>query len=210
MKSSRYSLRLSLILAAIAVLLRPTNLLIWLGVLTIALTRMMLDGKPPLQKDSLAILFREIVVCGSGVLTVSVLCDRYYFGFWTFPPYRFLYFNISQSLAVLLRPHAVALLPVAGVAIALDHISTLRPDRVVEADKFAFAFGICLFPPTSAEPSPFTVLSMVGSLSAISHKEVRFISAPKAGHRDRRNFARAALTYGLTLTIASVLVFDCW
>ena len=33
-------------------------------------------------------------------LSISLLVDRLYYAQWTFPPFRFLYFNIAQSLAV--------------------------------------------------------------------------------------------------------------
>ena len=36
----------------------------------------------------------------SAVLLISILSDRIYYDSWTFPPLRFVYFNIAQSLAV--------------------------------------------------------------------------------------------------------------
>lgn len=58
------SLRLSLVLAALAVLLRPTNALIWLAIGTLLLTRLSLDGKSPLTRANLLILVREAILCG--------------------------------------------------------------------------------------------------------------------------------------------------
>ena len=171
--SSNSSLRLSLSLAAVAVVLRPTNLIVWLGILALALTRMTLDGTSPLQWESLVVLFREIILCGSGVLTVSLLSDRYYFGFWTFPPYKFLYFNISQSLAVFyghmpwhyylsqgLPLLSTTFLPF--VLVGLWKSTTSLPRNSVRQSNTLKALS-------------FTVLTMVGTLSVISHKEVRFI-----------------------------------
>ncbi|KAL0263298.1 glycosylphosphatidylinositol anchor biosynthesis [Diplodia seriata] len=37
-------------------------------------------------------------VCG--VLALSIVADRRYYGLWTFPPLRFVHFNIAKSLAV--------------------------------------------------------------------------------------------------------------
>src|SRR5690348_15865058 len=54
-----------------------------------------------MQTSTLLVLFREIIICGMAVLVISIVSGRLYFGFWTFPPYQWLYFNISQSLAVL-------------------------------------------------------------------------------------------------------------
>jgi hypothetical protein len=58
------SLRLSLVLAAFAVLLRPTNAIIWLALGTVILTRATLDGKSPLTKSVFLILVREVLLCG--------------------------------------------------------------------------------------------------------------------------------------------------
>ncbi|PSN63920.1 hypothetical protein BS50DRAFT_576550 [Corynespora cassiicola Philippines] len=85
-------LRLSLLLAAFACILRPTNALVWLSV-----------SLPTLWQASMRqryVLVREILFCGLAILAVSVLSDRLYYQAWTLPPLRFLYFNIAQSLAV--------------------------------------------------------------------------------------------------------------
>ncbi|KAF2279667.1 uncharacterized protein EI97DRAFT_430697 [Westerdykella ornata] len=90
--SPLYQLRLSLLLAAFACILRPTNALVWLAV-----------SVPTLWQSSTRlryVLAREAFICGSAVLALSLCCDRLYYGAWTFPPLRFLYFNIVQSLAV--------------------------------------------------------------------------------------------------------------
>ncbi|KAF2117574.1 Alg9-like mannosyltransferase family-domain-containing protein [Lophiotrema nucula] len=116
-------LRLSLLLAAFACILRPTNSLIWLATSIPSLWRV--------SSRKRYIIVREILFCGlaivciasvranrkfpslvthiqlpptddarSGVLACSVLSDRIYYQVWTLPPLRFLYFNIAQSLAV--------------------------------------------------------------------------------------------------------------
>ena len=172
-----FSLRLSLFLAAIAVLLRPTNIFIWLAILTLALTRMTLDGASPLGWSSTtAVLTREIVLCGLSALAVSVLSDRLYFGFWAFPPYTWLHFNLTQSLAVLYGEMPWHYYLVQGIPLLTI---TFLPFVLVGVFKSAW----------SPSPSPassilqtntlrtlaFVVLSMIGTLSVISHKEVRFI-----------------------------------
>ncbi|KAF1921977.1 Alg9-like mannosyltransferase family-domain-containing protein [Ampelomyces quisqualis] len=85
-------LRLSLLLAALACILRPTNALVWLAVFVPAFWQA--------SNRLRSVLVREILICGSVVLVCSLACDRVYYGFWTLPPLRFLYFNIAQSLAV--------------------------------------------------------------------------------------------------------------
>ncbi|KAH8895123.1 hypothetical protein GQ53DRAFT_642138 [Thozetella sp. PMI_491] len=167
------SLRASLVLAAIAVLLRPTNIFIWLSILTLTLTRFTLDGVSPLSTSSLVVLVREIIMCGSSVLAVSVLSDRYYFGFWTFPPYQFLHFNLSQSLSVFYGSMPWHYYLSQGIPL----LSTTFLPFVL----------LGLWKSTASEPGQtnlqsnilktisFAVLTMVGVLSILSHKEVRFI-----------------------------------
>ncbi|KAF2833999.1 hypothetical protein CC86DRAFT_365741 [Ophiobolus disseminans] len=85
-------LRASLLLAALACVLRPTNALVWLSV-----------SVPTFWQASNRlryVLVREILFCASAVLACSVASDRLYYRAWTLPPLRFLYFNIAQSLAV--------------------------------------------------------------------------------------------------------------
>lgn len=168
----RDSLRISLVLAAVAVLLRPTNLLIWLTVLVLSLTRLALLETSPLRKSTLLVLFREIVVCGSLVLAFSLVSDRLYFGFWTFPPYKWLYFNISQSLAVFYGRMPWHYYLSQGVPLLT---TTFLPFCLV---------GLCKTT-SSKHPSDqqskilrtlsAAVLAMITALSVISHKEVRFI-----------------------------------
>ncbi|KAH6627634.1 Alg9-like mannosyltransferase family-domain-containing protein [Chaetomium tenue] len=167
------SLRISLVLAAIAVLLRPTNLLIWLAVLGVSLARLVFAGQSPMQTSALLGLFREIAICGTAVLAVSLVSDRLYFGFWTFPPYNWLYFNISQSLAVFYGQmpwhyylsQGVPLLTTTFLPFTLVGIhkatSSSKSATVLQA-------GILGTLNTAA-------LTMIMVLSLISHKEVRFI-----------------------------------
>ena len=172
-RSSVASLRVSLILAAFAVLLRPTNIFIWLAVLTLTLTRFTLDGASPLRKSTLLVLVREVVVCGSAVLAASVISDRMYFGFWTFPPYKWLYFNVSQSLAVFygqmpwhyylsqgLPLLSTTFLPFVLVGLYRATVSS-QSTSVLQSNTLKIL--------------SFAVLTTVGILSLISHKEVRFI-----------------------------------
>ncbi|KAF4507478.1 hypothetical protein G6O67_003970 [Ophiocordyceps sinensis] len=92
--------RASLCLAALAVVLRPTNVLIWATVVGLTLTRASLRGPSPLTRSCVVALFRDAALCGGLVVALSLVSDRLYFGFWTFPPLNWLNFNISKSLAV--------------------------------------------------------------------------------------------------------------
>ncbi|KAL7788324.1 glycosyltransferase family 22 protein [Trichoderma ceciliae] len=169
LRGKLWRLRASLCLAAVAVVLRPTNVLIWLTIVFFALTRITLQGNSPLSVSTVLLLFREAVLCGSLVLSLSALADRLYFGFWTFPPYNWLNFNISKSLAVFYGRNPWHYYILQGIPL----LCTTSVPFVVPA----------LFRPWSKTADQanilrtlsYTVLSTVVVLSLISHKEVRFI-----------------------------------
>ncbi|KAL7823458.1 family 22 glycosyltransferase [Trichoderma gracile] len=169
LRGKLWSLRASLCLAALAVVLRPTNVLIWLTIVFLALTRISLQGTSPLSLSTVVVLFREAILCGSLVVGLSVLADRLYFGFWTFPPYNFLNFNISKSLAVFYGRNPWHYYILQGIPL----LCTTSLPFVVPA----------LFKPSSKTPTQanilrtlsYTVFTTVVALSLISHKEVRFI-----------------------------------
>lgn len=172
-RSSVNSLHLSLVLAATAVLLRPTNLLIWLAILTLTLTRFTLDGASPVRQSTLLALIREIVICGSAVLAASVVTDRLYFGFWTFPPYKLLYFNLSQSLAVFYGQMPWHYYLSQGIPLLS---TTFLPFVLVGLYKAtASSTSSPALQSNTLKTLSFAVLTTVGALSLISHKEVRFI-----------------------------------
>jgi GPI mannosyltransferase 3 len=152
------------------VVLRPTNLLIWIAILTLALTRMTLDGKTPLTRESLAILFSEIALCGTIVLAISAVIDHFYFGFWTFPPYKFLYFNLSQNLAVFYGSNDWHYYLSQGIPLLT---TSLLPFAIMGL--FRSASSGSVLQSNSLRALCFAVFATVGSLSVISHKEVRFI-----------------------------------
>ncbi|KAK0748851.1 Alg9-like mannosyltransferase family-domain-containing protein [Apiosordaria backusii] len=178
------SLRISLILAAIAVLLRPTNLFIWLGVITITLTRLTLDGQSPIKQTTLLVLLREVILCGSAALAVSVISDRLYFGFWTFPPYKWLYFNMSQSLAIFygrmpwhyylsqgIPLLTTTFLPFALLGIYKTTFASAKPTTLLSARPTSLSTTAS----NTLKTLSFALVVMISVLSLISHKEVRFI-----------------------------------
>ncbi|KAF2848912.1 glycosyltransferase family 22 protein [Plenodomus tracheiphilus IPT5] len=179
-------LRLSLLLAGLACVLRPTNSLIWLSV-----------SIPTLWQASNRlrhVLVREILFCGSAVIACSVASDRLYYGFWTLPPLRFLYFNIAQSLAVFYGKNRAdyyfteglpllltTALPFAVVGLwqsvrgsrgptspASDNPSTSTNSSASATDKDEIQHH-------TLTRLAYTSIFMTVVLSLISHKEVRFL-----------------------------------
>ncbi|KAF2709283.1 glycosyltransferase family 22 protein [Pleomassaria siparia CBS 279.74] len=163
-------LRLSLLLAAFACILRPTNILIWLAI-----------SIPTIWQSSSrqrSILVREIFFAGSVVLSCSVLADRVYYQAWTLPPLRFLHFNIVQSLAVFYGTNRVDYYLTEGLPLLL---TTALPFAVVGSWQALSRNPVREF--TSVDVVPrrilarlaWTTLFVTLALSAISHKEVRFL-----------------------------------
>ncbi|CDM33658.1 CAZyme family GT22 [Penicillium roqueforti] len=161
------SLHECLPLAALACILRPTNILVWATLAGLAWLR----TSWPQRK----ILLLEVMICGSTILAVSSVADRLFYGIWTFPPLRFLYFNIAQSLAIFYGSNdwhyyisqgypllLTTLLPFAltGLYRTLSTRASTVGDRLQAAIRVQLA-TVCLL-------MPFV-------LSLISHKEVRFI-----------------------------------
>ncbi|KAI1062873.1 hypothetical protein LB507_005878 [Fusarium sp. FIESC RH6] len=171
MLKSLWSLRASLCLAALAVVLRPTNVLIWATIVFFTLTRFSLQGPSPLSLSVVLTLVREAVMCGCLILALSAASDRLYFGFWTFPAYNFLNFNLSKSLAVFYGRNPW-------------HYYILQGLPLICTTSLPFAV-MALYKPTEHATSTqqsnvlrtlaYTVFTTVGALSLISHKEVRFI-----------------------------------
>ena len=105
-------------------------------------------------------------------MALSAIADRIYYGMWTLPPLRFVYFNIARSLAVFYgtnRPdyyltEGLPLLLTTALPFAIwgMYASLLRSDGSRPRHLMLSSLS-------------FTVLTMVFALSFISHKEVRFI-----------------------------------
>ena len=164
---------MSLVFSAIAVVLRPTNVFIWLAILTLVLTRLTLDGTSPLQRQSLLVLVREIAVCGLSTLALSVVSDRLYFGFWAFPPYKWLHFNVSQSLAVFYGRMPWHYYLSQGIPLLT---TTFLPFTLLGLYKSGSPSGTSsILQSNTLRTLAFTVFTAVGTLSMVSHKEVRFI-----------------------------------
>jgi len=210
-------LRRCLLLAALACILRPTNILIWICIACFALLRTSTQGKMmslpwegaqiwihltslsllPATKRERITLLREVALCGyafskislttviltarhrSLILLLSTLIDRLYYEQWTFPPFRFLYFNIAQSLAVFYGRNDWHYYLSQGYPLLL---TTFLPFGVIGI--YQSLFPPDLPPPYSNSTPPTktikyqlaaTAVLVPFLLSFISHKEVRFI-----------------------------------
>ncbi|KAI1335143.1 glycosyltransferase family 22 protein [Xylariaceae sp. FL0016] len=168
------SLRLALISAAFAVLLRPTNIIIWLSVATLTITRATLGGRSPLTRGVLLIAFREVIVCGSIVLGLSLLVDRQYFGDWTFPPFTFLHFNVAQDLAIFYGENDWHYYLSQGIPLLCTTITPFALKGLTKSLDAERSWPVVTS--NALKTLTFTVITNIASLSLVSHKEVRFIA----------------------------------
>ncbi|KAJ4988234.1 Alg9-like mannosyltransferase [Stagonosporopsis vannaccii] len=164
-------LRLSLLLAALACVLRPTNILIWLPISIPTLWNI-----PRMMRH---VLIREVVLCGSVVLGCSALSDRLYYGAWTLPPLRFLYFNIAQSLAVFYGRNRPDYYFTEGLPLLLTTALPFAAVGLWQAVRNTLSSASAKHASTISQPVlsrlAWTCLTMTIVLSLISHKEVRFL-----------------------------------
>jgi phosphatidylinositol glycan class B len=141
--------------------------------MTTSTARLGLSGFSQVRPQDLVLFVREVVLCGGAVIGLSAFSDRLYFGMWTFPPYQWLNFNITQSLAIfygrndwhyyLSQGLPLLLTTYLPFALLAFWSSTSIPgtqSSLVKNVRFDLAFIVC---------------TMIATLSLISHKEVRFI-----------------------------------
>jgi GPI mannosyltransferase 3 len=88
------SMRRALLCAALAVVLRPTNILVWIILASFAL----FSGRNGTY-GRLLTLTSQVFLCGGAILLLSAVVDRIFHSAWVFPPLNFFRVNILQSIA---------------------------------------------------------------------------------------------------------------
>ncbi|THY67844.1 hypothetical protein D6C97_00578 [Aureobasidium pullulans] len=169
--SNARSLRAALALAAIATILRPTNAIIWI-VMALYTAAPGADINTTRAFWTLAVECREALISGLMVVGVSLVSDRSYYGEWTFPPLRFIHFNVVQSLAVFYgrnRPdyyltEGLPLLLTTTLPFAAWGCWQALSSRIPSADGQKLT-----------RPLAISVIVFIAIMSLITHKEVRFI-----------------------------------
>ncbi|RPA81644.1 hypothetical protein BJ508DRAFT_238951 [Ascobolus immersus RN42] len=152
----------SLTLAAIATLLRPTNALLWLLLGSFLLLRAGPNARAAILSRVFAIAF---VAIGT-----NLALDRWYYGQFTFPPLKFLVYNLVQKLSIhygtmpwhYYISQGLPLLLTAYLPLTIHEICNLDsvPDTPLGAPKLQLAF---------------TAIFVTLTYSFISHKEMRFL-----------------------------------
>ncbi|KAK5952216.1 glycosylphosphatidylinositol anchor biosynthesis [Knufia fluminis] len=166
-------LRRSIFCASLAVILRPTNAIIWIILVVATFGRGIWHHG---MHWEIGAFIKEGLICGSTVLALSGLVDRIFYDVWTFPLWHFFKFNVLQSLAVFY-----------GNNNWHYYLSQGYPLLLIGAIVHA---GLGLFYAIANRHEPSTVsiqsrlilhrlalvsLTLPAALSILSHKEVRFI-----------------------------------
>lgn len=188
-------LRRALIFAALATILRPTNILIWIALTLLTCVRGVRSQKliniPGTQRAALVevagytllptraeltTFVREVFLCGGVVLALSSVVDRLFYQDWTFPPWNFLYVNVAQSIAVFYGNNNWHYYLTQGYPLLL---TTALPFGLIGLYRALYDTPAYR---NLSQPSRRTLTSLSITclfvplvLSIISHKEVRFI-----------------------------------
>ncbi|KAI2637309.1 glycosyltransferase family 22 protein [Xylaria nigripes] len=172
-RSQVNDLRLSLLLAAFAVLLRPTNIFVWVAICMLMLTRFTLTGKSPLDQRVLLVLSREVFLCGFIALGISLVCDRRYFGEWKFPPFEWLYFNVAKDLAKFYGQNDWHYYLSQGIPLLCTTVTPFVLQGFVKSLDAESSYSVVTS--NTLKALSYVIITTISTLSLVSHKEVRFI-----------------------------------
>ncbi|KAK5064505.1 hypothetical protein LTR84_000338 [Exophiala bonariae] len=170
-------LRKALLCAALATVLRPTNLLVWASLSYFAFVRRLTRLSPTISE--LTTFLREAVLCGSTVLLLSTVVDRLFYQAWVLPPYNFLLVNVVQSLATFYGSNDWHYYISQGYPLLM---TTALPFTLVGMYRsFGGSEARSYEKLTPVAKNTLYLLSIISTLvpaafSNIAHKEVRFIS----------------------------------
>ncbi|KAF2864032.1 glycosyltransferase family 22 protein [Piedraia hortae CBS 480.64] len=156
----------SLIAAALACILRPTNVIIWLAVVV----------SWTFQRRNLQMLLRFLVQCATIGLAVLIPCiciDRVYYGEWVLPPLEFVYVNLVQSLAMFYGENRVDYYFTEGLPLLLTLSLPFAVAGLVSC--FKWDVGRAGVASKVRLVLAVAVCTMVLVMSTVKHKEMRFI-----------------------------------
>lgn len=166
-------LRKALLCAALATVLRPTNLLIWASLTYFAFVHHFIKLSPTWPER--VIFLREVVLCGGTVLLLSTIVDRIFYQAWVFPPFNFLQVNVIQSLATFYGSNDWHYYISQGYPLLL---TTALPFTLIGMYRSCKSSESRAYTPIARNTLYLlTIISLLvpAAFSNIAHKEVRFI-----------------------------------
>ncbi|PNS14014.1 hypothetical protein CAC42_6527 [Sphaceloma murrayae] len=176
----RGRLLIALLLAAVATILRVPNVILWMVIGGCCVAYRLWLWQRAISAVSQVLCIA--LLTGTCVLTASVAADFQFYGRAVFPPYRFLQFNVVESLAVFYGHNRRDYYFTEGLPILL---TTYLPfalygiyDSLCSAARFLRHKNTTLATRTAALREITLVLVIITTvliLSSIPHKEVRFL-----------------------------------
>ncbi|KAK5110751.1 hypothetical protein LTR62_005628 [Meristemomyces frigidus] len=161
----------ALYIAAVACILRPTNVIIWA---TIAGTVLYRYG----SASRAILLAKAALVSGTFVLAISVAMDRAYYGHYVVPPVKFLYVNVVSAIAGFYGINRIdyyfteglpLLLTTAFPFVIAGMYQSFRQEKQDKPSLEGYEERQTRF------VMVVTVLATVLTMTTIGHKEMRFI-----------------------------------
>ena len=147
---------LSLILAALTCMIRPTNAVIWLVLVGLTLVSHPGHGVR---------LIKRVCVVGAGALGVLLGMDRLYYGHWQLTPLHFVQFNLVQGLSSFYGEHPWHWYITQGVPVMFGTQLVLLLPGVY--------YGAHHSPAT--RHTLLVALTYIAVFSMLGHKEFRFL-----------------------------------
>ncbi|KIX93799.1 uncharacterized protein Z520_10424 [Fonsecaea multimorphosa CBS 102226] len=168
-------LRRALLCAAVATILRPTNILIWMILTFLTVVRKWnLTG---LSWTECILFLRETVLCGSVILASSAILDRIFYSAWVFPPFNFLQVNVVQSLASFYGNNDWHYYVSQGYPLLLTTVLPFTLIGLFRALSSKDAYFAQTPPASRNALHSLSIICLLvpAAFSVIAHKEVRFI-----------------------------------
>ncbi|KIX00315.1 uncharacterized protein Z518_10454 [Rhinocladiella mackenziei CBS 650.93] len=167
-------LRRALLCAAVATILRPTNILVWVTLTYLTFIRGWISINPSWTECT--VFVRETILCGSIILFFSTILDRIYYDTWVFPPVNFLHVNVVQSLATFYGINDWHYYFSQGYPLLL---TTALPFTIMGLYRILGSKHLSIEASAAGRNSlrSLSILSLLvpAAFSNIAHKEVRFI-----------------------------------
>ncbi|RWA12108.1 hypothetical protein EKO27_g2991 [Xylaria grammica] len=129
----------------------------------------------PILFNSPSHVNREVFICGSVALGVSLVFDRQYFGDWKFPPFAWLYFNVTQDLANFYGQNDWHYYLSQGIPLLCTTMTPFVLQGIVKSLDAESSYPVTTS--NTLKTLTFIIATTICTLSFISHKEIRFIQS---------------------------------
>ncbi|KAG8440457.1 hypothetical protein GDO86_006275 [Hymenochirus boettgeri] len=142
-----------LVFVALAFLVRPTAVILWIPLLLYHFLN---------EKKKIDLILQQCLPVGFFTLAMSLTVDRMFFGKWTFVQWNFMKFNVLQNIGSFYGSHPW-------------HWYVTQGFPVILGTHIPFFFHGCMLAPRKYHILLIAIIWTVLIYSSLSHKEFRFI-----------------------------------